>query len=77
LVSEFNIPQELVVNFDQTGLRLAPVSSSTYSQKGAKQVVIRFAKEKAQVTALLGGTASGSMLPAQIIFKGNACELNH
>jgi hypothetical protein len=70
IVKSNNIPPELVVNFDQTGLHLAPVSKTTYSPKSAKQVVIRFSKDKRQVTAVLAGTASGAFLPPQIIFKG-------
>jgi hypothetical protein len=70
-ITENKIPPELVVNLDQTGLHLAPVSNSTFAPRGAKQVVVRFAQDKRQVTALLSGSASGSMLPTQIIFKGN------
>jgi hypothetical protein len=70
IVKSFQIPPELVINFDQTGLHLAPVSKTTYSPKGAKQVVIRFCNDKCQVTAVLAGTASGSLLSPQIIFEG-------
>ena len=70
IVKSFNIPPELVINFDQTGLHLAHASKTTYSSKGAKQVVIRFAKDKRQVTAVLAGSGSGSLLPPQIIFEG-------
>ena len=69
-IMEHKIPPELVVNLDQTGLHLAPVSNSTFASKGSKQVVVRFSQDKRQVTALLSGSASGVMLPSQIIFKG-------
>ena len=69
-VAEHHIPPELLINFDQTGLHLAPVSSTTFCEKGSKQVVVKFAKDKRQVTALLAGSASGKLLPIQIIFQG-------
>jgi hypothetical protein len=69
-VAKHSIPPELVLNFDQTGLHLAPVKSNTFCETGSKQVVVRFAKDKRQVTALLAGTASGSLLQIQIIFQG-------
>jgi hypothetical protein len=40
VVSKYAIPPELVLNFDQTGLHLTPVRSSTFCATGSKQVIV-------------------------------------
>lgn len=39
-VEQYNIPDELIVNWDQTGSNFVPVSSWTMEEKGSKQVII-------------------------------------
>ena len=70
VVKKYNIPKCLVVNFDQTGICLVPVSNRTFAQKGSRQVSLRFKGDKRQITALLAGTAAGDFLPEQLIFQG-------
>ena len=65
-----NIPAELVINLDQTGLNLLNTGSHTYSQKGAKQVILRFSEDKRQITSVLASTLSGQLLSEQLIFQG-------
>ena len=65
-----NIPAANVVNIDQTGIVLVPATTHTYEQRGAGQVAIVGAEEKRQITAVLGSTLQGEMLPLQLIFEG-------
>ena len=46
------VPAELVVNWDQTGLNYVPVSQWTMEQEGAKRVAIDGKDDKRQITAV-------------------------
>jgi hypothetical protein len=76
VVEKYKIIKSLVINFDQTGVHIIPVSNRTFAQKGSRQVALRFKGDKRQITALLAGTAAGDFLPEQLIFQGktNACH---
>lgn len=65
-----NIPPTNVVNIDQTGIVLIPASTHTYEQRGAVRVAIIGAEEKRQITAVIGSSLAGDMLPLQLIFEG-------
>ena len=65
-----DIPKDLVINWDQTAVKFVPVSNWTQEVKGTKRVEIAGTDDKRQITATLTVTASGEMLPAQIIYGG-------
>ena len=47
MVKMFDVPKALVINFDQTGMKLVPTGSGyTYHLKGAKDVPIVGAEDK-------------------------------
>jgi hypothetical protein len=71
-VRQYKIPKELVINFDQTGVHIVPINNRSFAKTGSKQVVLRFKGDKRQITALLAGTASGVLLPEQLIFQGKS-----
>ena len=64
------IPAELILNWDQTGINLVPVSSWTMDQSGAKRVEVKGVNDRRQITALFCGTLTGDFLPVQLIYKG-------
>ena len=71
LVSVHNIPKELIVNTDQTGIHLVSTSDSrTWEMKGAKHIRIHGQDDKRQITVAVSSTASGKFLPFQEIFQG-------
>ena len=71
LVSVHNIPEELVVNTDQTGIHLVPTGGSrTWETKGAKHIRIHGQDDKRQITVAVSSAASGKCLPFQAIFQG-------
>ena len=59
------IPPELVLNWDQTGSNLVPISEWTLASEGSRQGAIKALDDKRQITILLCITMSGQMLPPQ------------
>jgi len=64
------IPDDLVVNWDQTGIHYVPVSDWTMEKTGAKRVAIAGANDKRQITAVFAGAMNGTFLPPQLIYQG-------
>lgn len=70
IVAMEEIPPELVLNWDQTGIKLVPSSSWTMERQGKKRVEMVGVNDKRQITALFCGTMLGDFLPVQLIYKG-------
>ncbi|CAM6090114.1 unnamed protein product [Calypogeia fissa] len=71
LVHAYRIPECLVVNGDQTRMRVMPVGAErTYTLQGAQDVKEAGKNDKRQVTLLLACLVEGDLLPVQMIFKG-------
>ena len=70
LVDEHNIPPSLILNFDQTPLKYAPVASQTLAQRWAKHVSISGLSYRQALTATFGITHSNVFLPMQLIYGG-------
>ena len=51
-----DIPAELVLNWDQTGVKLLPSSTWTMERKGQKRIEMVGTNDKRQITALLCAT---------------------
>ena len=64
------IPEELIINFDQTGTNYIPVSDWTMEAEGAKRVEVLSKDDKRQFTAVLAGSMSGEFLPPQLRYQG-------
>ena len=64
------IPLPLVMDFDQTPLKYAPVGDQTLSRKGSKHVAIKGQSFKQAITATFGITFSDKFLPMQLIYGG-------
>ncbi len=64
------IPPELIINWDHTGLDYVPVSSWTMAKEGSKRVEIAGIDDKRQITAVFAGTLASEFLPPQLIYKG-------
>ena len=70
VISMDEIPKELVVNFDQTGIHYVPVSDWTMAEEGAKRAKLAGKDNKRQTTAAFAGSMSGEFLPPQLIYQG-------
>lgn len=68
------IPDPLIINWDQTALKLAPSSNWTIDKRGAKCVEIAAIDDKWQITAVFGATLSRDFLPVQLIFTGKTSK---
>ncbi len=68
------IPPDLVINWDHTGIHYVPVSSWTMAKEGSKRVEIAGIEDKRQITAVFAGTMSGKFLPPQIIYAGKTAR---
>ena len=68
LIHRHSIPFSLIMNFDQTPLKYAPVANQTLSKKGSKHVAIKGSSFKQAITATFGITFSTKFLPMQLIY---------
>ena len=64
------IPSELILNWDQTGIKIVPSNTWTMEKQGTKRVDIAGANDKRQTTAVLCGSLVGDFLPIQVIYQG-------
>lgn len=64
------IPDELIVNWDQTGIQLAPTGDWTMNRAGAKVIPIHNSDDKRQITAVLSASLSGEYLAPQLLYQG-------
>ena len=71
-VSMENIPPELIMNWDQTGIKLVPSSNWTMEKIGTQRVEIVGVNDKRQITAVFFGTLTGDFLPIQLIYQGKS-----
>ncbi len=69
-VTREEIPPELTLNWDQTGIKFIPCSSWTMEKRGEKRVEMIGVDDKRQITAVFCGSLIGDFLPVQLIYKG-------
>ena len=70
IVTMEEIPPELILNWDQTGIMIIPSSSWTMHEQGATRVELTGLKDKRQITAAFCGSIQGDFLLLQLIYKG-------
>ena len=72
------VPPELVLNWDQTGIKLVPTTSWTMNEVRTRRVELIGLSDKWQITAVFCGSLVGGFLPVQLIYKGktNRCHPN-
>jgi len=65
------IPSDLVLNIDETAVLFVPQVNRTRVEKGTKRIrCVGIGKDKAQITATIGITEDGKVLPPQLIIAG-------
>lgn len=67
-----DIPPKLIMNWDQTGIKLVPCTQWTMEKLGTRCVELTGVKDKSQMTAIFCGTLTliGDFLPFQLIYQG-------
>ena len=64
------IPDDMILNWDQTAIKIVPSSSWTMEKRGCKRVKIVAVDDKRQITAVFACSVTGSFLPIQLIYQG-------
>ena len=70
LVKKYNVPSQLTINIDQMGCQMVPTRNSTMAAVGSRQVAQVGKGDKRGVTAVIGSTVRGRLIPPQLIYKG-------
>ena len=65
---------ELILNWDQTDIRIVPSSTWTMDREGVSHIETVRAKDKCLITAVLCCTLLGDFLPVQLIYKGKTSQ---
>ena len=65
-----DIPAELILNWDQTGIKIVPSNTWTMDRQGSQRVEVAGVNDKRIITAVFCGTLTGDFLPVQVIYKG-------
>ena len=69
-VERYDIPDSLILNFDQTPSKYVPVASTTLATRNSKQVCIKGSDDKRSITATFTITMDGKFLGLQLIYGG-------
>lgn len=69
-----DIPPELILNWDQTGIKIVPTTTWTMERRGTKRVEVIGTSDKRQVTAVFCGTIQGVFLPLQVVYAGKTAR---
>ena len=67
-----DIPSDLIIYWDQTGIQLVPTGDWTLNRAGEKVIPIHNSDDKRQITAVIAATMTGEYLQIQLIYKGKA-----
>ena len=61
---------ELILNWDQRGIKIVPSSTWTMERQGSKRVEAVGVNDKRLITAVFCGSLVGDFLPVQVIYQG-------
>lgn len=64
------IPADLILNWDQTGVEIMPFNTWTMDKDGSKRVEVAGINDERHITAVLCGSLVGNYLPVQVIYQG-------
>ena len=70
VVTMEDVPEEMIVNWDQTAIKYIPVSNWTMAKEGSKRVEVAGIDDKRQITATFAALLSGNFLPVQLVYEG-------
>ena len=65
-----NVPDNLIINLDQTGVKLVPAGDWTMAPHGSRRVEVIGLGDKRQITATFAASLDGTFLPMQILYQG-------
>ena len=62
-----DIPEDLVFNWDRTGICLVLVSKRTIEKQGTKNIIVTGVDNKRQITLVLAVTMTGCFIPTNYV----------
>ena len=71
---EYQIPDELIINIDQTPSKYVSTDRVTMAQKGTKHVSRKGSNDKRAITVTYAETLAGDLLPFELIYKGKTVK---
>lgn len=74
VVEKWNIPPDLVTNFDQTSSKLVPVGGSILAKRNITNFTIACSSDKWTINSTFNVSLSGHFLPAHLIYGRKATE---
>ena len=69
-VDAHNIPDALIINWDETSLPVMPTDDFTMEVRGTRTVKISGQDDKRNVTGVVGSARDGAVLPGQVLYAG-------
>ena len=73
-VLKYNIPDELILNIDQTLSKFEPTENVKMAETGSKHVSRKGGNNKRGITVTLSETITGKILPFQLIYNGKTAR---
>ena len=75
IVQMDEVPAQLIINWDQTGINYVPASNWTMEQVGLNQIETVGKDDKQELTAVFGCSMAGDFLLPQLVYQGktNRC----
>ena len=64
------VPTQLIINWDQTGINYVPVANWTMEQVGSNRIEIIGKDDKRQLTAVFECSMAGDFLLPQLVYQG-------
>ena len=74
-VLKYNIPDELILNIDQTPSKFVPTENVAMAETRSKHVSRKDGNDKRCITVTLSETITGKILPFQLIYTGKTARL--
>ena len=69
MINAHNIPPNVIINWDQAGVKLVPSQNWTKEEKGSTHLEIAHFNDKHQITLTLAGSLSEELLPLNFSIK--------
>ena len=63
------IPDSLIINLDQTGIKLVPTGDWTMAAQGSRRVEVVGLGDKRQIMATFAASLDGTFLPMQLLYQ--------
>ena len=74
IITMEEIPDDMVLNWDQTAIKYIPLSNWTMDKEGCKRVEVVGIDDKRQIMTTFAASLSGNFLPMQLVYEGKTTK---